>query len=77
MELKNQIKLKKSLLKALENFIDEQFNGNASKAAEYLGEDRKNFHKYLNGTRSLSLEKGLDLLEKTKKFEFTFKIKRP
>ena len=68
-------KLKTSIIEALKNFIDEEFSGNQSKAAEFLGESRFNLKKYLVGDRR-GLDKLIDLLKKTKKYEFTFKIKK-
>ena len=74
----NQDKIKKiriSIIERLNDFIDDEFNGNKSKAAEYLGESRMILNSYLNGHRE-GLIKLIELLDKTKKYEFTFKIKR-
>ena len=68
-------RLRLDILKALNVFIENEFAGNQSKAAEFLGENRQNFYKYLSGERS-GIDKLLDLLIKTQKYQFTYKIKK-
>ena len=75
MKLEKQNKLRATIIKTLKAFVDEEFSGNQSKASISLGESRKTLNKYFTGDRA-GLDKLIDLLEKTKKYEFTFKIKK-
>ena len=75
MDLNKTNKIRSSVLDALKTFIENEFSGNKAAASKFLGEDPKNFHKYLSGERA-GLDKLIDLLEKTKKYEFSFKIKK-
>ena len=59
----------------MHDFIEKQFSGNKAKAAEFLGETKMTLNKYLKGHRA-GIEKLVDLLEKTKKYEVILKVKK-
>ena len=75
MQNKTMVKLRNSALKAVKDFIASDFNGNKSKAADFFGITRMDLARYLNGERQ-GLDKLFNLLEKTKIYEFSYKIQK-
>ena len=72
---KKLIKLRHDALTAVKDFIANEFNGNQSRAAQFLGVSRGDLALYLNGHRK-GLDKLVNLLEKTKIYEFSYKIQK-
>ena len=71
--------IKKEIINRIEEYVEEEHNGNYSKAASKLGENRHHFVEILKGKRGSlrgSLDKLFKMLVKMNKYNFMFKINK-
>ena len=67
--------IKKEIINRIEEYVEEEHNGNYSKAASKLGENRHHFVEILKGKRG-SLDKLFKMLVKMNRYNFMFKINK-